>query len=334
YTVVSLIEGTVPDDLPERIVTYILSAGLTFGAGVLTFRIVDRQGFWRWPAVLLTALAALLLHAAVGTAIYVYSPPTPAWTDFPPLAMFSSAVVYNSPVMSSAFLGFAAIHYVRRFAEQQRLTLETAAAARDAQLATLKHQLSPHFLFNTLNSISALVTGGDPKTAEKTIIMLSDFLRSALDVDDSALIPLREELDNGLRYIEIEQIRYESRLQLTTQIDDAAMNWPVPPFLLQPILENIVKHAVAKRRRPVHTALACAIVEGRLAISVEDDGPGLGSADTACKAPTGIGLQNVRQRLSLIYGPNAHMSVKGAHPQGVRIDITIPSTRAARAVDA
>ncbi|MEO1029143.1 MAG: histidine kinase [Pseudomonadota bacterium] len=323
YTLVWLIEGALPPDVPLRSLIYLMSASLTFLSGLLAFSVLNMTSMLRWPGVILIAVVTLMLHSAFGAAAALFAFPTELSAQTAYFRYFSTAMIYDSPIVSSAFMGFAAIHYGHRLNRQQQLSLQTANAARDAQLAALRHQLNPHFLFNTLNSISALVTEGEMEDAEKTILLLSDFLRFSLDSDPVALIPLEDELAIARKYLQIEQVRYEDRLRVTTEIDDAARHWMVPPFLLQPLLENTIKHAVSKLTRQISVSVLCSSEQRALTITVEDDGPGL---SPPAPDSTGTGLANLRQRLALIYNTKAAVSVTDRAPHGTKVVITIETS--------
>ncbi|MEM8798875.1 MAG: histidine kinase [Pseudomonadota bacterium] len=322
YIVASFLEGTTPPDLLQRTIVYSLSVLLTFGAGLLMFRELDRLSRLRWPLALLIGFTALIIHSVLAAWTYQLLPTSPDWQGAAFFPLFTTAMVYDSGVVSSAFLAVLTIHYGHRLAAQERLTLEKEGAARDAQLATLRQQLSPHFLFNTLNSISALVTGGETRNAERTIIMLSDFLRTTLDADTAELIPLEDEITNALRYVAIEKVRYEDRLAITTEVDGAANQALVPSFLLQPLFENVVKHAVARSRRPIKVHLSCLLADQMMIVRVEDNGPGFSEKEFET---SGIGIQNVRSRLQLIYGPLVSLTVRNRTPQGVCVEMRIPT---------
>ncbi len=322
YVGISMFEGSLPLDLPQRVSTYVFSASLSFGAGVLSFLVIGRLPRFRWLLVFCIGLLTLLIHAALGVSVYLAFPPYPGLAAAEFLPLFRNGIIYDSPIVSSVFMGFIAIHFGRELAEQQRLALARESATRDAQLAALRHQLSPHFLFNTLNSISALISEGSRAEAERTVLMLSDFLRFSLETEDGDLIPFEEELGSVHAYIAIEYVRYEDRLEIAETIDDNAKSVPVPPFLLQPLLENVIKHAVAKVSRTVHVSLECAVKQDKLVLIVEDDGPGMSKPDPR---GTGTGLRNLRRRLQLLYGNDAKMTVTDRDPYGVAVAIWLPA---------
>lgn len=323
YTLFWLIEGALPPDLSLRVLVYTVSTGLTFVAGVLTFRILAAIAPWRWPAVFLLAVTTLLVHSVISSTISITLLPGEVLERIRFFQIFSTAMIYDSPIVSSAFIGFIAIHYGQQSAKQQRLVLEMDNAARDAQLAALRHQLNPHFLFNTLNSISALVSEGEAENAEKTILLLSDFLRFSLDSDPVELIPLKDELANVSKYLEIEKVRYEDRLRVDVKVDEAARAWPVPPFMVQPILENVIKHAVSRVEHQVSVMIVCTVIADDLAVIVEDDGPGPAAPTNQSMETGGTGLRNLKKRLNLIYGSRANISAGARLQQGMRVQISI-----------
>lgn len=323
YTGLSVLDSGLPPDLMQRFVIHFVSAFLNVGAGVFMFVFLQSRKPMRWTAVFALAVFTLILHALIAASTYSVFPAFPNRPSVPFYWLFNTAVLYSSPIVSSAFIGFVAIHFGQQLSEQQRLFLEKSNAARDAQLAALRHQLNPHFLFNTLNSISALVTEDDKKNAEKTILLLSEFLRFSLESDVVELIPLEEELAIANKYLQIEKVRYEDRLNVVTHIDEAARNWLVPPFLLQPLLENAIKHAVSKVNRPVCVSINCTVSELGLRVTVEDDGPGL-TDKTESMARTGH--RNLSSRLKLIYGSHAEMEITARRPKGLRVSAKIPNS--------
>jgi signal transduction histidine kinase len=201
--------------------------------------------------------------------------------------------------------GFLAVRAIRLQEELAR-----------AQLQTLQMQLDPHFLFNTLNSISSL-TYSDPDAADEMIGKLGGLLRATLEKRDAPAIPLAEELALLERYLDIEEIRFEERLRVAIDVDDAARAAPVPAFLLQPLVENAVRHAVAPRAEGGTIALAARVERGRLRITLRDDGPGL-----AAPLREGVGLANTRARVERLGGA---MTVRDAPGGGVEVALELPA---------
>jgi hypothetical protein len=201
-----------------------------------------------------------------------------------------------------------------------------AAALRarlaEARLEALRAQLQPHFLFNTLNSVSSLLYR-DARAADRMIARLAELLRLSLGVDARTEIPLREELALLGRYLEIERLRFEERLRVELDLAPEAAEVPVPPLLLQPLVENAVRHAVARRREGGRVAIGARVEGDSLVVRVADDGPGLPPGG----AIPGVGLSNTRARLRETYGPAAELAIHDAPGGGVVVVVTIPRRR-------
>jgi hypothetical protein len=213
------------------------------------------------------------------------------------------------------------VNYARRAGLQQERQLADAnLAAQQAQLAALRYQLNPHFLFNALNSISALIVTQRNKDAEAMTDKLSSFLRTSLNADPAELVPLDEELALTEEYLAIESVRFGERLGIRVDCEDHACAALVPSFLVQPLVENAVKHGVARSSAPVEIAIDAKLVGGALRIVVSncltkdetDDLPGAEGA--------GVGLDNVRHRLQAVFGRRATLT---AGPAGDRFIATI-----------
>jgi len=214
------------------------------------------------------------------------------------------------------------VNYVRRAGiMQERQLAEAQLAAQQAQLAALRYQLNPHFLFNSLNSISALIVTGRNKDAEAMTDRLSSFLRSSLNADPGELIPLEEELALTEEYLDIESVRFGDRLSVTVDCKAEACHALVPSFLVQPLVENAVKHGVARARAPVEIEIDAELNDGALRITVANclheraEGDSLRGNEGA-----GVGLANVRHRLQAVFGKRASLT---AGPVGGRFVATI-----------
>lgn len=197
-------------------------------------------------------------------------------------------------------------------AQREELTreLELRAARLESTLAesrleNLMRQTQPHFLFNALNTVATLVRAGRSSDALVVITRLSDLLRAAARMNDDPEATVEEELTLARAYGEIEQIRFGERLDIVWQIDDSAMEWRVPRFLVQPLLENAIRHGVAKRAAPSTVRVSAHAQNGDLRIDVRNPGDLDGDADTA----GGTGLRNLRRRLDQLYGSGASLSL-------------------------
>ena len=207
---------------------------------------------------------------------------------------------------------------------RRRRELDAARLEADlaqAQLRALQMQLQPHFLFNTLHGI-AMLTDTDPAAAEAMAVKLADLLRATLRLRDVPEVPLRTELELLRAYLEIEETRFGDRLAVTFVAPDDVLDTLVPSFLLQPIVENAVRHGVAPRVETGHIAIRAAREAGALVLSVEDDGPGFGADPFAAH---GVGLAATRERLALRYGDagSIRCEARSAGARGARVAIRI-----------
>ncbi|HUJ32516.1 MAG TPA: histidine kinase [Candidatus Acidoferrum sp.] len=209
--------------------------------------------------------------------------------------------------------------------EAEARALHASVLARDAELKALKAQVNPHFLFNSLNSISAL-TSSDPAKAREMCILLGDFLRRTLGLGEKSAIPLEEELSLVHSFLAVEKVRFGARIHMDENIDKNAMNVPVPPLLLQPLVENAVVHGIANLVEGGTVRVDVKASDGILSVVVENTF----DPDAPPKRKSGVGLANVRQRLAARYGPQASMDVKAAGEQ-FRVAITLPIEKEARA---
>jgi two-component system sensor histidine kinase AlgZ len=196
--------------------------------------------------------------------------------------------------------------------------LETSVLAREAELKALKAQVNPHFLFNSLNSISAL-TSSDPVKAREMCILLAEFLRMTLGLGDKASLPLAEELSLVHRFLAIEKVRFGSRLQMTEEIQDNCGVMLIPPLLLQPLVENAVTHGIAHLPEGGCIRLCAHSHDGRLSIVVENTF----DAEGVPPRRSGLGLENVRRRLESRYADQANMRVTADEGQ-FQVSLSLP----------
>lgn len=199
-------------------------------------------------------------------------------------------------------------------------------AAKAAELRSLRYQVNPHFLFNTLNSLSALVLTGKTEAAERMIHMISTFYRRSLANDPTSDVPLADEIALQKLYLDIEAVRFPLRLVAEYAIPPELADVLVPGMILQPLVENSVKHAVAPSCRQVRITLAAREEYGRLVLSVSDNGAPDAGSDLAARTGFGIGLANVRERLAARFGNEATL-VSGPVPGGYATHLRLPMAR-------
>lgn len=279
---------------------------------------------WMRPAALhlFFAIAAALLFAAwFSWTLWITRaptlPPEPYAVEFRRFVMghlAAGVAIYATIVAVSTTID--------ERAERRRRELETARLAADlaqAQLRALQMQLQPHFLFNTLHSI-AMLTDTDPAAAETMAVKLAELLRTTLRLRDVTEVPLRTELELLRAYLEIEELRFKEHLRVTFAIPDELLDLAVPSFLLQPIVENAVRHGVSKRVESGRILVAATREPDALVLSVEDNGPGF---DGDPFESAGVGLSATRDRLLLRYGATASIICE-SRDVGARVTLRIP----------
>ena len=230
-----------------------------------------------------------------------------------------------------AFTGVVhAVNFYRRLRERERRALFLESTLAKARLGTLKAQLQPHFLFNSLNAIAALLRR-DPRLAEATLISLSGLLRLALSRSEKQEGPFREELEFVERYLEIQQVRFGDRLKVELKVEPETLDCVVPTLVLQPLVENAIRHGIEPADRPGTVRVGASRREGVLVLTVEDDGVGLGGPKPDVRtseawggAGTGIGLANLRERLGALYGARQSLQLTPRAGGGVVVRVEIP----------
>jgi sensor histidine kinase YesM len=218
--------------------------------------------------------------------------------------------------------------------EAQRSRL--AAQLAEAQLAALRMQLNPHFLFNSLNAIAVLVRDQNTRDASRMLELLGSVLRQVLHGEPRQEVTLAEELRFVEQYLAIEEVRFSDRLRVRWSVEDSARDALVPEFILQPLVENAVRHGIAKRSDAGTIELSASIVGDELVLRIADDGPGL-PLETAPRAEgsgagngdPGLGLANTRARLSTLFGDAARLDVARAGGGGTVVTIHLPLRRRA-----
>lgn len=219
------------------------------------------------------------------------------------------------------------IKYYRLFQEAQQRSLRTEAMAHEAQLKMLRYQLNPHFLFNTLNAISTLILDKENNLANTMVTGLSHFLRYSLDNDPMQKVTLAQELEAMQLYLDIEKVRFAERLQVTFEIEKAAEAALIPSLLLQPLIENAMKYAIAHSVNGGSVRIAARVFAGELLLEVGDDGPGLEHSSSRGDTRQGLGLVNTRSRLQELYGNNQSFRLGKTEPHGVTAYIRLPLER-------
>lgn len=233
------------------------------------------------------------------------------------LGALPAAVVAYFAIIGVGALLRASARLREREIEASRLT----AQLRTSQLATLRMQLQPHFLFNSLNAIMALVRDTQTAQAVHALSLLGDVLRATIDAGEVHEVTLAAEVDFVRRYLELERVRFGDRLRVDIDVPEPLLEARVPVFVLQPFVENALKHGILRERAGNTITIGASAANGRLTLSVRDDGRGLRSDG----AVAGVGIANARARLAHMYGSAAFLSIaEGADGRGVVAEIGLP----------
>jgi hypothetical protein len=288
----------------------------------------------RWPIGRPRPGRALLLHGALSVGFAgldaVLDVLLGALLDLGPRHSLAATFVANSFINLVSYFAVLAIGHAIRYHELY-LEREVAASRLEAELLgarvrALAMQLRPHFLFNTLHTVASLVRAGRQGEAVRMIAGLSDLLRASLRDGGPAEVPLREELDFVERYLAIEQIRFQDRLETHVSADPDALDALVPPLILQPLVENAIRHGVERRSAPGRVEVAVARRNGTLVLRVQDS-----SAQASPTAPEregrGIGLSNTQSRLRHLYGDRQRFDLAGTADGGAVATVELPFHR-------
>jgi two-component system LytT family sensor kinase len=319
--------------LGRRALAALVGSALTFLL-YLTMRLAKRAKVKAILAALLCLPASMLFAAFNYFIFYVYAPLDAAkndtsMQDMTPFEMLWRSVLEGALSWYFLFAAWAAFYVAMSYAKQLRAadrhSAMLAREAQEAQLRALRYQINPHFLFNTLNSLSSLILTKKTDTAERMLMNLSTFFRATLSADPTADVSLDEEIRLQRLYLDIEQIRFPDRLDVELDVADALLALRVPVLILQPIVENAVKYGVAKSKKPVTVRISAYEEAGRLHIKVKDDGEVAAAEDES--GSTGVGLRNVCDRLNTRYGARAGC-LAGPDPDGgYTVHLFIPVIR-------
>jgi len=242
-------------------------------------------------------------------------------------AYFGFGFYIDLIIASLIVIAVHALLYYQNFRASELAQSSLKTQLVQAQLRALKMQLHPHFLFNTLHSISSLVLE-DPTKANSMIARLGDFLRLTLENSDQQLVSLKEETEFLRCYLEIEQVRFGDRLTLEFELEPQTLSAQVPHLILQPVVENAIQHAIAPRATRGHINIEAKRLNSLLRLEVRDNGPGI-TLNGDLLRTEGVGLSNVRARLHQIYGSNFRFELMNARDGGLAIVMEIPFQREA-----
>ena len=220
------------------------------------------------------------------------------------------------------FIGLTIWGYYQAFKKQKLKLAQIKAELFETKLEVLKAQLQPHFLFNTLNSVSALMTR-DVQKAQRVLSNLAQLLRTLFKHDKDHMVTLSEELDFIQGYLEIEAVRFSDRLQVVYKIDQDTKKALVPRLILQPLVENSLKHGISKSNMGGEIVVTTCRSNDRLMLTVSDNGKGMPNKDQIWKM-AGIGLKNTRERLEQLYEEDQHIEIESYSEKGFMVKLEIP----------
>ena len=321
-----------------RVIVVLVSMGVSYGIYSLVKRIPTRSPAHGVLAIAVLAVPSAIIYTVVNNVVWdVFTAPAtqmvqvvaPAMPDS--LARMSATKMAVDNAINSYFFFSAwgalylALCYAAEVGALERHTARFRAAAQAAELRALRYQINPHFLFNTLNALSSLVMAGNREGAEQMILNLSRFFRTSLNDDPTKDVPLSEEVRLQRLYLAIEQVRFADRLRIDIAVPAALEDACVPGLILQPLVENAVKHGVSRSRRPVTICVRAEPTPDGLTLVVEDDSDASESA--ASEDGAGVGLRNVRDRLAARYGPAAACHWQALDGGGFRVSISLPLVR-------
>jgi signal transduction histidine kinase len=284
----------------------------------------------QWPRSLGVHLGVSLAMSFVINLLFVCLQQVSGRTDLPPspilvqtVRLFVGWFDFNLLIYWAILVGSYALDHYRKLREREVRALELETQLARARLDALEMQLHPHFLFNALHTISALVRSNQNALAVRVVAGLGDLLRAALDRTGEAEIPLRRELEFIQRYLDIEQIRFGDRLTVAVAADPGTLDARVPTLLLQPLVENAVRHGIAPRAAAGRIEVRAWREDGWVFLRVRDDGAGLPEGFDLAR-DGGVGLNNTRERLGQLYGDRHTFTVGNASGGGVAVDVSLP----------
>ncbi len=334
FGIVSLRANVLDLPMPgELLVRRLVVSGFGIGITILLWRIIklfDRGHLGtRVAAAAITAIPCAIAIAAINYYFFnVYDAASlldesmakdPIEHEFFKQVAELSISRYFFLVAWSSF--YLALTYANDVRESERRAAEFARAAQQAELRALRYQVNPHFLFNTLNSLSSLVITGRTAAAEEMIMNLSTFFRSSLSGDPTSDVPLEDEIALQRLYLDIEAVRFPKRLKVEIDLPDALKSWPVPGLIIQPLVENAIKHGVARTTGEVTVRILARGERDQLVIIVENDGCANATPD---ENGQGIGLANVESRLAARFGEAASMTTERPDAARFRVTLTLP----------
>ena len=328
FTVLSgLLAGQLRDMAPDKEEIWSFSPFIDLSIYRWIRRNLPTPRLFDWQILLFVTIVALRF---VLTQLSIFLPTATFSLESPNIGVEIAIYATSLMVIGTELKIWNSVRIQIKLEEQERLLLH-------ARMEALQNQINPHFLFNTLNSVSSLVRF-DPDTARELIIKLATILRRLLNSSD-AFVPLREELEFIDNYLDIEMVRFgRDKLRVVKELDPVSLDMMVPSMLLQPLVENSIKHGLSSKIEGGTIFLRSRMAESKLIVEVEDDGVGMGAANFLERPSglggTGIGMANVAERLKVLYGEAARMSIDSREGKGTLVRLRLPVLQTEDAIPA
>jgi two-component system LytT family sensor kinase len=322
YSVTVIANNQPLSFIVQVLISTVTGYSISLLLSVIFRNVIDRQPLITWSVTAVSIVLASILYAYIDAWLLQTIRESAESTPFAQLLL---GALYKDGLLLGGWSAlYYAINYFVRGEEQADQLIRLEAAATSAQLTMLRYQLNPHFLFNTLNSISTLVLLKQTEQANAMLSRLSSFLRFTLINEAEAKVTLTQEVETLKLYLDIEKMRFEERLQTEFDIDPAAANALIPSLLLQPLVENSIKYAVTPQDEGANITIRAQLAGERVRIIVSDTGPGLQQGAVDPKTSTGVGMVNIRERLVQGYGENHRFDTYTREGEGFEAVIEFP----------
>ena len=321
-----------PDRLVINLISTITGFSISLLLAVTYNRLIRQKPLVTWGATTVVLAIATGFYAFIDSWVLEVAGGATS-QNFAKL--FIGIYFFNLTLLGAWSALYYAINFFLQVEEQADRLERLEAQATSAQLAMLRYQLNPHFLFNTLNSISTLVLLKQSETANAMLTRLSSFLRHTLVTQPGGKVTVEQEVETLQLYLGIEQMRFEERLRSTFRIEPEAAKAQLPAMLLQPLVENAIKYGVSPQEEGAQISIAAQVVGPRLRVTVSDTGPGMTMNNTEDGLPavrpsrarrdsTGVGLTNIRDRLAQAYGEEHRFEIRSPESGGFSVLIELP----------
>jgi len=293
---------------------------ISLGMLIILSRLRDMALGWRVAIAAASAVGAALLHAFANFVMFSLFGPQDAMRRAT-LSSYTAATTVWFWTYGTVAALLLAIYYYADLRERDRRLAQLRSVAQSAQIRALRYQINPHFMFNTLNSIASLVGRNEGEAAESMVENLSDFLHTTLELNPEDDIPLSRELELQQLYLSIEAARFPDRLVTEVDVPDALHRLLVPSLITQPLIENVIKHAVRKSTSPISLRIVAREADGKLELVIRNS---LGDAAELLRGPPGIGLANVNERLTMRY-PHQSRCTTTSDENGFCVRLVMPA---------